>query len=109
MQVEQVPLWVKAVAPLWSEKLASVFAEMGFKHLASDPSVYLYERDGLKVIVPVWVDDMTIAAKAQSSVDWVKSELKKHFKIRELGPISFLMGVHIQRDRSKRLLTLSQQ
>ena len=39
----------------------------------------------------------------------MKSELKKRFKVHDLGPTSWLLGVEIQRDRSKRTLTLSQR
>ena len=100
---------LKQAGRQWHKKLNHVLVdELGFVHTISDAAVWVYRRGDVHVIVPVWVDDMTIAGKAQSSIDWVKSELKKHFKIRELSPISFLMSVDIQRDHSKCLLTLNQ-
>ena len=68
---------------LWSEKLASVLSELGFKHMQADPSVYLYKRDDLKVIVPVWVDDITLASKDSGAIDNFVVELKKHLKLRD--------------------------
>jgi hypothetical protein len=38
-----------------------------------------------------------------------KLELGKHFKLRDLGATSFLLGVEITRDRAKRTLHLSQR
>jgi hypothetical protein len=52
---------------------------------------------------------MTIAAKSKAAIQKITSDLKKHFKLRELGPTSWLLGVEVKRDRSKRTLTLSQR
>lgn len=49
-----------------------------------------------------------IAAKSKAEVEWVKSELKSHFKLRDLGPTSFLLGISIERDRPNRTIRLSQ-
>ena len=82
---------------------------MGFHHIQSDHSIWIWHKGDTRIIILVFVDDMTIAAKDQASIDWVKSELKKRFKVHDLGPTSWLLGVEIQRDRSKRTLTLSQR
>ena len=52
-------------------------AKLGFKRLQSDPSVYLYERDNVKIIVPVFVDDITLASKDGAAIDRVVEELKQ--------------------------------
>jgi hypothetical protein len=63
----------------------------------------------VRMIVPVFVDDMTLVSKSKSKVQWLKEELKKHFKLRDLGPTEFLLGVKVERDRSHRVLHLSQR
>jgi hypothetical protein len=60
------------------------------------------------MIVPVFVDDMTLVSKSKEKVKWLKEELKKHFKLRDLGPTEFLLGVKVERDRTHRALHLSQ-
>ena len=95
---------------LWHEKLDSVLQEIGFGRVQSDRSVYVWQRsDGFKVIVPVFVDDLTLASKSKAAIAEVKAALKKAFKLRELGPTSFLLGVAVTRNRSKRTLQLSQR
>ena len=42
---------------LWGEKLAQVLFEMGFTKTYSDASLFMYDRDNIKVIVPVFVDE----------------------------------------------------
>jgi len=93
---------------LWSEKLAEVLEKMGFKRIYSDSSVYIYDRDGIKVIVPVFVDDITLASACKKALDKFVAELATYFKLRDLGPTSYLLGVEIKRDREKRKIQLSQ-
>lgn len=63
----------------------------------------------MPVVVPVFVNDMTLVSKSKQKIAELKEELKKHFKLRDLGPTSFLLGVKIDRDRSHRVLQLSQR
>ncbi|KAJ3013542.1 hypothetical protein NUW54_g1564 [Trametes sanguinea] len=60
-------------------------------------------------MIPVFVDDITIASKSLDSIQRVKEELRAHFKLRDLGPTSWLLGVKIERDRAKRSLSISQR
>jgi len=94
---------------LWGEKLAQVLYGIGFVKTYSDASLFMYDRDDIKVIVPVFVDDITLASKSGETLDSFVVELQKHFKLRDLGPTSFLLGVAITRDRPNRKLYLSQK
>jgi hypothetical protein len=61
------------------------------------------------VIIPVFVDDITLASKSKTKIQDIKQELAKHFKLRDLGPTTFQLGVEIIRDRPNRTLHLSQR
>ncbi|GLB39311.1 putative reverse transcriptase (RNA-dependent DNA polymerase) [Lyophyllum shimeji] len=81
---------------------------LGFKKTYSDPSLYIYDRDGIKVIVPVFVDDITLASKCIEALDKFVGELGTHFKLRDLGPTSYLLGIRIERETAQRRIYLSQ-
>jgi hypothetical protein len=63
----------------------------------------------VKVIVPVFVDDITLASKSKEKIAEIKSLLAQRFKLRDLGPTSFLLGVQIDCERSACTLHLSQR
>src|ERR1700754_2397550 len=95
---------------LWHKKLDEVLCnQLGFRKIKSDASVWVYDLDGVRIIVPVFVDDMTLVSKSKEQVDQLKQDLRKFFKLRDLGPTEFLLGVKIERDRSHRRLQLSQR
>ena len=80
---------------------------MGFKHLQLDNSVYIWKSNGVKIIIPVFVDDLTLVSKSKEDLDHVKTELATKFKLKDLGSTSFLLGVKVDYDQSK--CTLSQR
>jgi hypothetical protein len=93
---------------VWNKKLDSALQEMGFTRVCCDKSIYVWEKKGIKVIVPVFVDDLTIVSPSKEAKNAVIKELSSHFKLRYLGPISLLLGVHITRDYPKCTMTLDQ-
>ena len=93
---------------LFGKKLADVMRKMGCTQLHSDPCVHIWERDGIKIFVPVFVDDITLASRSQEAQDAFVAELATHFKLHDLGPTSLLLGIDITRDRPNQKLYLSQ-
>lgn len=81
---------------------------MGFVCIQSNVGVYVYERDQVCIVMPIYVDDITVVGKSDAALDRVVEELAKHFKLRNLGPTSFLLGIQILCDRPNRTIALSQ-
>ena len=77
----------------WNKKLVQCLKIIGMKQSKVDPCIFYLKRDGVLVLlVCIYVDDCIVAGN-QVDVDWLKSESKKHFTIKELGPIRKHLGV----------------
>jgi hypothetical protein len=100
---------LKQAAQQWNKKLHTTLQSMGFKHLDSDHSIYIYVKDDVRIIVPIYIDDITLASKSSVALDKAVHTLSQHFKPRDLGPTKFLLGVEITRDCSKHSISLSQR
>ena len=100
---------LKQAARQWNKKLHDTLATMGFKRLESDRSIYIFLRDDVRIIIPVFIDDITFASSNSTAIDSAIKELASHFKLRDLGPTSFLLGIEIIRNREKRQIALSQR
>ena len=100
---------LKQAGRCWHKKLNEVLESIGFKRAICEHSIWIYQRGDERVIIPVFIDDITIAARSKEAVQRVKTDLKAHFKLRDLGPTSFLLGVEVKRNRPNRTLTLSQR
>jgi hypothetical protein len=99
---------IKQGPRIWSLKLHEALKAIGFTRIESDHSVYIYERKNIKIIVPVYVDDLVLASKSKAAIAQVKEDLKTHFKLRDQGPTSFILGVKLERNRASRSIFLSQ-
>ena len=72
-------------------------------------SPYIPVSNRIKVIVPVYVNDLTVVSNSKAAIKTFISSLKQHLKLRELGPVEYLLGVKVSRDRTTRTLRLSQK
>ena len=99
---------LKHAARQWNKKLHDALLSMGFKRLESDHSIYIFICGEVCIIIPIFIDDITFASSDSVAIDSAIKELNSHFKLRDLGPTTFLLGVKIIHDCSKRQISLSQ-
>ena len=48
-------------------------------------------NDTTKVIIPVFINDLTLVSDSKQELDRVKEELSKIFKLKDLGPTTSLL------------------
>jgi len=99
---------LKQSARQWNKKLYSVLDSMGFKRVLSDNSIYIYSKNQVKLIVPIFIDDITLVSKDDAAMDSTVQELSKHFKLCDLGATTFLLSVQIKQDLEAHTVSLSQ-
>ena len=57
----------------------------------------------------VYVDDMLLIGNDVEFLDSIRGYLNKIFSMKDLGEAAYILGIKIYRDRSKRLIGLSQR
>ena len=73
-----------------------------------EPCVYKKTSGSVIVFLVLYVDDILIIGNDVSVLQSVKIWLSKRFSMKDLGEASYILGIRIYRDRSNRLLGLSQ-
>nr|GFA25159.1 retrotransposon protein, putative, Ty1-copia subclass [Tanacetum cinerariifolium] len=74
-----------------------------------DSCVYFKEFAlGMYTYLLMYVDDMLIACKSKSEIEYTKGLLQKEFDMKKLGPAWKIFGMEIVKDRGKRTLKVSQ-
>jgi hypothetical protein len=82
---------------------------MGFQCLQSDRSCYIYSDGAVRIILPIYVDDGMICAKDDADIDRVIAQLGSSFRVKDLGPTEWLLGIKIERDSNTGDIHLSQR
>jgi len=91
---------------LWQHRLTDVFRSLGFTPLAQEPCVAL--KDG--VLVFYYVDDIVFIYRKEhlAQAEAAITGLKRQFEMTDCGELKWFLGIHVVRNRQKRLLWLSQ-
>lgn len=91
----------------WFKRLHQFLIKIGFHEGLSDSSLLIYDSNGTQVYLLVYVDDIIVTTSSSSSIDQIISQCSKEFSIKDLGKLSFFLGIHVC--HSDEGLFLSQQ
>jgi hypothetical protein len=102
----------------WHDTLSAFFLAAGFHRSSADPCLFLRcltaaeaagSSGGLQMIaVGVYVDDMLIVSPSAAAVASFKAALAARFAIKDLGPVSRVLGLDVTRDRSAGTMRIAQ-
>lgn len=88
---------LKQASRQWFLKFSTTRTSLGFTQTHSDHTCFLKTTDTLFLCVLVYVDDIIISSNDDSQVDLLKTQLKSFFKLRDLGPLKYFLGLEIAR------------
>lgn len=78
-------------------KFSSTLTSLGFQTSHADHTLFIRNVKGVYVAVLVYVDDIVIASNNDEAVEKLKNDLKQSFKLRDLGPLRYFLGLEIAR------------
>lgn len=85
---------------VWNTLLTSKLVESGYVQLQNEPCLFLRQGgDGL-VLLAIYVDDITIAAKTLLGIESAKAMLSSHFEMTDLGEVGTILGLAVEKGAS---------
>ena len=93
----------------WYFRFQEVVLSNGFTMIDEDNCVYTKRSKGQFIIMSLYVDDILIAGNDKQFVMEIKAWLSSNFEMKDMGEATYILGVKISRDRSRKLLSLSQE
>ena len=95
---------LKQSGRLWNHLLHSFLLEKGFVRSEAENCVYVRLKNGIKIIIIVWVDALIIAGSNLDAVEEVKAILTQRFKMKNFGPLKEFLGIEFDfRDNGVKL------
>lgn len=101
---------LKQAGRTWYDTIHDAFVrEYGFTRLEADHCLYLVRwEDGNFILILLFVDDLAMASNSREMLDGFKKSLMKKFEMKDLGELSWFLGMRITRNRGKRSLGIDQ-
>ena len=100
---------LKQASRQWYLKFHSVVASYGFVKNKVDQCIYCKVSGRKFIFLILFVDDILLASSDLGLLHETKRMLSNNFDMKDLGEASFVLGIEIHRNRSYRLLGLSQR
>src|SRR5512146_3455235 len=80
----------------------------GFMQTYGEACVYKKVSGSSVAFLIFYVDDIILMGNDIEFLDNIKAYLNKCFSMKDLGEVAYILGIKIYRDRSRRLIGLSQ-
>jgi hypothetical protein len=99
---------LKQAGRKWYDTLVRTLTKLGFFITHADPGVF-YARVGKNILIlAVHVDDCILTGSSSKLITRYKRKLNNCHALTDLGPVHWLLGIKITRDRAARTISLSQ-
>ncbi|GJX38103.1 retrotransposon protein, putative, ty1-copia subclass [Tanacetum coccineum] len=99
---------LKQASRSWIKRFDEEIKKISFTQNPDEPCVYLKASGSNVVFLVLYFNDILLMGNSVTMPHEVKSWLCKCFSMKDLGEASYILGIKIIRDRSKRLIALSQ-
>ena len=100
---------LKQAGRQWYARFHKSLEKFGLKRLFGDPCCYHLNSKTETLIVMIHVDDAIITGSKPETISALKKSLREEYRMTDLGAIKHCLGWEITRDRTKRILTISQR
>lgn len=99
---------LKQAPRCWNNSLDNFLRKMNFSKSPSEPCVYVKVDHDDMFIVAVYVDDIILACRVASRINYVKSCLMEQYKMTDFGKLEYFLGVKISQFETGKMF-LSQE
>src|SRR3954464_5810925 len=100
---------LKQASRSWNLRFDEVIKAFGFVQNVEEFSVYKKQSGTSIAFLVLYVDDILLIGNDVKFLESVKEYLNGQFSMKDLGEVAYILGIKIYRDRSNRLLALSQR
>jgi len=92
----------------WNIRFDEVIKAFGFIQTYGEACIYKKVSGSSVAFLILYVDDILLMGSDIELLESIKAYLNKSFSMKDLGEAAYILGIKIYRDRSRRLIGLSQ-
>ena len=90
---------LKQALRAWFDRFHSQLLHLGFEASIADSSLFVYHSHYIIIYLIVYVDDIIIIGNSSSQISHLVTNLSKVFELKDLGALSYFLGIQIMPSR----------
>jgi hypothetical protein len=96
---------LKQAPRAWFTRLSAFLHGLGFHTSKADHSLFILNKDGVKLFILIYVDDILVTCSDERRLDWFFARLQAAFPVRDLGPLHYFLGIEVHPTQGGLVLT----
>lgn len=96
---------LKQAPRIWYQTLTNFLRNLGLDPITADLGIFVRSN----IYIAVYFDYLLIVGPSIAEIKKIKRSLRNRFRMTDLGPCSYYLGIFIQRDHQNKRLFLSQE
>jgi len=90
---------LKQAPRTWFQRLSQVLLDLGFMGSTMDTSLFVFLQEAVRIYVLIYVDDIIVTSNKPIVVFDLITKLQHEFSMKDLGPLSYFLGIQVHRNR----------
>ena len=86
---------LKQAPKAWFDRFTSQLLHLGFEASMADSSLFVFDSHQTIIYLFVYIDDIIITDNSSSQVSHLVTALSKAFELKDLGALSYFLGIQI--------------
>jgi hypothetical protein len=92
----------------WNKTIATWLEDYGFIQSKVGPGICVFIKEGKAYVLALYVDEIIIVGPVCSFIFGFKSAFGVRSNVHDLGPMSWLLGMTVERDRGYIIIMIGQ-
>jgi hypothetical protein len=88
---------LKQAPRAWYQRFADYVSTIGFQHSTSDHSLFIYRQQSDMAYILLYMDDIILITSTHALRKSIMSLLASEFAMKDLGPLSYFLGIDVSR------------
>ena len=84
---------LKQAPRAWFQRFSEFLLQLGFQESMCDYSLFVFNQRGVYLILLIYVDDILLTGNNTTQMAWLITKLSTLFSMKDLGPLSYFLGV----------------
>jgi hypothetical protein len=96
---------LKQAPRAWFSRLSSKLIQLGFTASKAHVSLFIFNKGDVQMYILIYVDDIIILSFSSAATDKLLVQLREDFAVKDLGVLSFFLGVEVHHTSTSFILT----